>query len=255
MYDNGLGYSALNTARSALSTIISLQGNKSFGDHPLVTRLLKGVFNTRPTLPKYTVVWDVNTVLDHLKTLHPPKSLSLKDLTLKLIMLLALLSGQRCQTLHALNIKDMYITENNVEFIITDLLKTSKPGKQNTKVEFRPYDKDPSLCAVSYLTEYLTRTKKLRMDRKLLISYQKPHKAVSKDTVGRWLKMGLKAAGIDTSIFGAHSTRAASTSAADSHMVPITTIMECAGWSSENTFMKFYRKPIQEKGNFGKELL
>ena len=113
---------------------------------------------------------------------------------------------QRCQTLHALNIKDMYITKNNVEFIVTDLLKTSKPGKQNTKLEFRPYDKDPSLCAVSYLTEYFTRTTKLRMDKKLLISYQKPHKAVSKDTVGRWLKMDLKSAGIDTSIFGALST-------------------------------------------------
>lgn len=239
-----------------MSTIIVLDGNKSFGDHPLVTRLLKGVFNTKPALPKYKIVWNVNSVLDYLKTLHPPKSLSLKDLSLKLTMLLALLSGQRCQTLHALNMKDMFITENKVEFVISDLLKTTKPGKPRTKLEFQSYDKDPSLCVVRYLSEYLNRTSDKRKDQKLLISYQKPHKAISKDTVGRWLKMVLKCAGIDTAIFGAHSTRAASTSAAEAHKVPITTIMEGAGWSSENTFMKFYKKPIMEtKGNFGKDLL
>ena len=42
LYNQGLSYSALNTARSALSSIISLQGNFSFGNHPLVSRFLKG---------------------------------------------------------------------------------------------------------------------------------------------------------------------------------------------------------------------
>ena len=58
----------------------------------------------------------------------------------------------------------------------------------------------------------------MRQDhQKLLVSYQKPHKAISKDTVAQWLKEELKLAGIDTSIFGAHSTRATSTSAAKAH--------------------------------------
>ena len=229
----------------------------SFGNHPLVSRFLKGTFTTRPALPKYKEVWDVSKVLEHLKTLHPSKGLSLKLLSLKVVMLMALLSGQRCQTLHALNTSNMKVYDNKIVFIVSDLLKSSKPGKQCTTLEFVSYDKDPRLCLVSYLTEYLDRTAEMRQDhQKLLVSYQKPHKAISKDTVGRCLKQELKLAGIDTSTFGAHSTRAASTSAAKANHVSITTIMESAGWSSENTFMKFYNKSITStKQNFGQELL
>ena len=35
-YENGLSYSGINTARSALSTVIFLPDASSFGDHPLV---------------------------------------------------------------------------------------------------------------------------------------------------------------------------------------------------------------------------
>ena len=75
LYHKGLSYSALNIARSALASVIVLPGNQSFGNHPLVSRFLKGTFATRPALPKYKEVWDVNTVLEHLKTLHPAESL------------------------------------------------------------------------------------------------------------------------------------------------------------------------------------
>jgi CRISPR/Cas system-associated exonuclease Cas4 (RecB family) len=51
------------------------------------------------------------------------------------------------------------------------------------------------------LKEYLYRTKHLRKDSsKLLISYVKPHKDVSRDTVARWIKTVLHRSGIDTKI-------------------------------------------------------
>ena len=201
--------------------------------------------------------WDVNEVLKHLQTLHPLNELSLKLLSFKVVMLLALLSGQRCQTLHSLTTRDMKVYHNKVVFIVSELTKTSKPGKHCTTLEFLSYDNDPRLCLVSCLKEYLDRTANMRQDhQKLLVSYQKPHKAISKDTLARWLKQELKLAGIDTSIFGAHSTRAASTSAAKAHNVSIATIMTFAGWSSENTFRKFYNKAITStKENFGQKLL
>ena len=52
LYHKGLSYSALNTARSTLASVIVLQGNQSFGNHPLVSQFLKGTFTTRPALPK-----------------------------------------------------------------------------------------------------------------------------------------------------------------------------------------------------------
>lgn len=184
-------------------------------------------------MPKYNEVWDVNEVLKHLQTLQPLNELSLKLLSFKVVMLLALLSGQRCQTLHSLTTRDMKVYHNKVVFIVSELTKTSKPGKQCPTLEFLSYDKDPCLCLVSCLKEYLDRTANMRQDHhKLLVSYQKPHKSIFKDTVARWLKRELKLAGIDTSIFGVHSTRAASTSAAKAHNVSITTIMKSAGWSS-----------------------
>ena len=65
-----LKYSALNTARSALSFIIILADNQKFGDHPLVTRFMKGIFNLHPPTPRYINVWDPNEVLTVLK--HKP---------------------------------------------------------------------------------------------------------------------------------------------------------------------------------------
>ena len=71
------------------------------------------------------------------------------------------------------------------------------------------YTPDQRLCVVASLREYLKRTKTLR-NNQLLISYPKPHKGVTTDTISRWLKLVLKLAGIDTAKFNGYSTRAAS---------------------------------------------
>ena len=86
---------------------------------------------------------------------------------------------------------------------------------------------------------------------------QKPHNAASKDTVSRWIKEFLKQSGIDISSYGAHSTRATSSSAASSSPnISLQTIMNAAGWARENTFRKFYDKPADsETLNFGQKLL
>ena len=51
-----------------------------------------------------------------------------------------------------------------------------------------------------------------KSESKLLISFRKPHRAVSKDTVARWVKSTLANAGINVASFATHSTQAASTS-------------------------------------------
>ena len=118
LYDEGMGYSALNTARSALSTVFTLQNNQTFGIHPLVTRFMKGVFETRPSLPRYSETWDVNVVLDYIAGLGQPEDQDLKMLTYKTVMLLALLTGQRRQTLHALDITNMDSMGKSVPFLL-----------------------------------------------------------------------------------------------------------------------------------------
>lgn len=81
-------------------------------EHPIVVRLLKGVFNLRPALPRTNVSWDPQIVLNYLKTISPVKSLSLKEMTLKYVSLLWILSGQRGQSLQLINIRNMTLTDH-----------------------------------------------------------------------------------------------------------------------------------------------
>ena len=55
LFEKDLSYSSLNTARSALSTVITVDG-MSIRSHPLVVRFLKGVFNLRSPVPRYKEV-------------------------------------------------------------------------------------------------------------------------------------------------------------------------------------------------------
>ena len=87
-YHEGKGYSTINTYRSALSTTLcSMNDDRdSLGLHPLIARLLKGVYILRPPTPRYSSTWDVSKVTDYLKTLAPLRELSLKSLTLKTVL-------------------------------------------------------------------------------------------------------------------------------------------------------------------------
>ena len=68
LHNQNLGYSVINTARSALSSILTLQDHRTFWEHPLVTRFLKGIFELKPSLPRYSFVWDVGVVLRYFQS-------------------------------------------------------------------------------------------------------------------------------------------------------------------------------------------
>lgn len=91
---------------------------------------MRGVLLLRPSLPNYLFTWDVNKVLEYLKLLSPVQELSLLQLSQKLTMLLALLSGQRKQGLHVLDIRNVSVREKMWIFRYGDLLKQSRPGHQ-----------------------------------------------------------------------------------------------------------------------------
>ena len=74
----------INTARSALSSILVLEDRVKFTEHPLVARCKKGIFELKPPLPKCTEIWDFNIVLSYLRAAAPLRSLSLKGATSQL---------------------------------------------------------------------------------------------------------------------------------------------------------------------------
>ena len=74
-------------------------------------------------------------------------------------------------------------------------------------------------------------------ESKLLISYVRPHREVSKDTIARWVRTVMMGAGLDVAIFKPHSTRSAAASKAKRACVPLSDILRHAEWSaSKHTF-------------------
>ena len=255
LFHQGLGYSALNTARGALSSILRIE-NSAVGSHPLVVRFMKGVFNLRPTKPRFTKTWDVDKVLKYLRTLSPVKYLTLKDLTLKLVMLIALTHAARSQTIHLLSVYKLIKEKSQFIFQLDSLLKQSRPGFDFSVFKLKCYPPDRRLCCYTVLKEYLVRTKSLRSTKqRLMLSYIKPYKEITRDTVSRWIRTVMIRAGIDVTVFSAHSVRSASTSKARDNNVPISTIMKRAGWTSGSTFQKYYSLEIEDDSQYDQGVL
>ena len=121
----------------------------------------------------------------------------------------------------------------------------------------KAYPDDISLCVVNALKVYSDRTRQFRPEGNkgpLLLSFVAPHKPIGPSTVSRWSLDVMKKAGINVSVYKAHSTRAAATSAGKGS-VPIDVILSSAGWSSARTFAEFYDKPIDGPPSLGSALL
>lgn len=246
LYEDGLSYSSVNTARSALSVMYGKVDNVSIGEHPLVKRFMAGIAKLRPPTPKYTTTWDVEQVFNVFKNWKPNNELNLYELSVKLSSLLALVSGHRVQTLHAINIDNIVVEDKQVRIFVSKLLKTSGPKSSQPCIHLPLYHKVKKLCVASCLKEYLSRTKNLRKDTKqLFVTTRERYRAVSKQTISHWLVKSLSLANINTTMYGSHSFRHASTSKAFSLGVKVSTIFDNAGWSkNSNVFYRFYNKNI-----------
>ena len=90
--------------------------------------------------------------------------------------------------------------------------------------------------------------------KEFVITYGKPHKFVSSDTISRWIKDDLGMARINTNVYKPHSCWSASTSKARDHGVSFTDILKRGCWKSQNTFIKLYSKDIINKENSREDL-
>ena len=253
--EKGLGYSAMNTARSALSVIMHNPDGSTFGNNHLVKKLLRGMFKLRPAIPKYTCTFDAQIVLQYLSGLGDSFSIPFKSLSYRLATLFCLLSGQRDQTLSAIDVRFISLTEDRVICYISKILKTTRPTFHQSPIDFRSYPLCDSICPVKNMQAYLSRSFKLRGPFvKLFISHTEPHSPVTVSTISRWVKETLKLAGINTDIFSSHSTRSAAVSKAKSLGLSISEINRAAGWSNSRTFGLHYNKPIIDI-NFGRTLV
>ena len=253
LHNEGLSYSAINTAKSMLSSMFEIIHKSDIGGNILIKRFMKGIYHLKPVVPKTLFTWDVKTVLRYLENMDNDL-LTLRLLSIKVALLIILTTGQRCQTLKAMNLRNIEVTKSFVKIRIGELLKQSKPQKHLAELFIEAFDSYPAICVVRALRAYLMKTKNLRTDSSLFIITQKPYSAASKSTIAGWLKLGMRLAGIDLNLFTPHSTRSASTSATV-NKVPIDTIIKTAGWSNDCTFRKFYKRPVSNDATFSSAIL
>ena len=232
-----MSYTALNSARSALSCIVSVNG-LPVGQHPVVCRFLSGAFQQKPPSKKLHGIWDVNQVLRFLKTFARNSSLTLQALAHKLATVLALVTIQRKQTLLKLDISDEYLkkSSNEYAFVLCKHVKQSRPNYPVPPVVIPRYTVETVISLFLCLEHYIARTETLRHDSVLFNSTVNTHNAVGAQTMARWIKTVLQWSGIDMGLFKPHSTRHAWSTAA------FNEIHKKAGWRSATTFKRFYLK-------------
>lgn len=249
VFNEGLAYRSLNVLRSAISSTHPKIDGFSVGQHPYVTRLLKGALNKRPPKPRYSHTWNVDIMIKYIISLGKNSTLSLKVISMKLVTLFALTCPERISALASLDLRHCSVLPEGVTFKLTVPRKTGSADKP-AEAFFARFDKVKKLCPVECLRQYLKLSRKVRpvipssLPDRLFISFIRPHKPVTSTTLGRWLRTFMSAAGIDSQIFKAHSVRGASTTAAANAFVPLSTIMSMADWSSASTFRTFYYKPL-----------
>ena len=159
LFQSGVGYSIMNTARSSLSAFINIDG-VPIGQHPVITRFMTGVLNIKPALPKYNFTWDVGIVITYISKIDTN---SLRYLSQKLPTLLVLLCGQRCgEILSVLDIRNLDLSGNMCVIRTGDILKTSGPKNHIGEIKFHLCPNDLTICPLNCLTQYLEETKQHR---------------------------------------------------------------------------------------------
>ena len=247
MFEKGLGYSSICTACSALNNFVLLLGYSDISEHNFMKHFIKGCLNKRPPQPQYAHTWDINQALQHIHQMGQNFVLTLKQLSLKLVVLLALLNIQRVETIPSFNIEKMFLDETSCTFLPNNLLKHPRPSYVNKPVTYRSYPQNPNLCPVTAIRHYKSvRDLLFPNTAQFIVTYRKPHKAAHKDTISRCVKQLMTEAGVDTSICKGHSCRSASASAAKSIGIPIEDILRKGNWSHANTFLHFYYRELRD---------
>jgi hypothetical protein len=226
-----------------LSSTLGMLDGFDLGKHPLVVKLMRGAYNKKPPSPKHSNFWEVDIVIEFLISLEPNRNLPFKSLSMKLAILLALSSLCRVSELASIDRYSVVFVNNQAKFS----LQRPRKSQRNSSLQVITLEKLlplPLACPVETLKD-LTASDQLRQGEKaksLFIGLRPPHSSVGASSVARWLKFILNDAGVDKSIYSAHSTRGASASNAVNSGVPTEAILAAGNWNSESTFTRFYRR-------------
>ena len=204
----------------------------------------------------------MSLLLKYYNSIDNNENLQFKDLVKKTVVLFMILVACRKQDLFTITVDNIVVEENKIVFLPNKTLKHRNTGKPLEPLIYHIYTANNKLYIVNCVNSYLGVREKI-VDANVtefIITYGKPHKPASWDTMSRWIKDELGKVGINTNVYTTHSCRAASTSKAMDNGVSPTKIQNRGCWKNENTFRTFYSKDIidqnsREDFNFARPLL
>jgi len=274
--DRDLGQSAVAGYRSAISKVHHGKAGASLGTDLDVQNLVRGVGNVDPDRrarkPRYSSTWSVSQLLEELST-WDVDSLSIMDLTVKTLSLLALATISRVSTLNILSRKYEY-RENPLEPGAPQLFIFFLPGTREKTGNREGIFLAPlvslqtnldCLDPVLHLLQYVTRTRKAMLTlgvtcppdhlAPLWVATRKPFHPVKTCTISGWFKKGMTRAGLDTSVFKTHSSRAAASAFHKSRNLGLSTILDRGGWKpdlkgSSRVFLIYYDRKVRLSSSF-----
>ncbi len=253
--NEGKAYRSINVYRSMLSSTLKTIDGFDVGKHPMVMKVMQGIYNVKPPAPKYNNFWDVNEVLKFLDW-QANSETPFAKLSSKTVMLLALTSLCRVSELASISRESIAFSSQGVKLSLT---RPRKAQRQAALKVFNLKRLDPPTftCPVVCLEAYVKASDVFRKnDQSLLfLATRSPFRSVGASTIGRWIKTLLAEAGVDTSVYSAHSTRGASASRAASAGVSVENILRSGGWASESVFVRHYRREVDSGREFATAVL
>ncbi len=211
-----------------------------------------------PPRPRTVPPWDLPTVLRALKgpPFEPLQFSSLRVLSLKTALLLALASVKRVGDLQALTVKPACLEfgPNDSKVVLKPRLgyipkglSTPFRAKVITLSAFFPPSgsQESLLCPVRALKVYIERSASYRKSEQVFVGFGNRPKGgpVTKQRISRWLVDAITLAYSSSGLLcpirvRAHSTRGIASSWAWSSGVSISDICEAAGWSSPSKVLQ-----------------
>lgn len=261
--------STLKVYVAAIAAFRSPVDGQSIGKHALVISFLRGARRLCPSRPPSVPPWDLALVLRALSLppFEPLASIAVKELSLKTALLLALASAKRIGDLHAFSVNDDCICfgpgDCNVTLrprpgYVPKSLNTpfraqvvSLPALSAEPPASRDADAQSTVCPVRALRTYVDRSAAFRQSDQLFVCFGGCNKgrAVSKQRLSHWIvdaiTLAYECQGKDCPLnIKAHSVRAIASSWAWARGMSIQDLCLAAGWSSQNTFARFYKLDV-----------
>ena len=241
LFSSGRAYRTITLHRSVLSSMFPPMGGFSLGTHPLLSRLVRGVFQQRPPSRRLFPSWDVASVFAIFDAMAPP--LDFISLQRRCAFFLAMASARRPSELAALRCDAafMSISSEQVRFLPSRLSKTDRQRHLGPPIVIRRLPPPDPHCPVASLEELLRSRAALGIRHDYVFSSSlAPHDPISVASFSGLLRWAFRRAGIAAP---PGSTRAISVSDAVARGVSIEEALRAGDWSGAGTFYRHYLRP------------